>query len=335
VGNPAPLSKRYNDMGQVLLTFDTEDFINENSIWFLRSLLLCLRRYDFKALFFITGHMAERLEGHAGITSLLEEHEIGFHSSSHSVHPTIFEYTDVASYEKAYEIALVRETSHINPLNGQMEGKGGIFAVRSIWGDKEIIAYRAPGFCWSPPHTEALRDLGVKFDFSSILAPTPVFYKGLTFYPYPAIREWRGRLSDYRMFISSALKRKVTVICIHPDFFVNQNNWDSIYHQGNPKYIACPRTRDTFEFKSMFHCFDLFLKRAKHMEQLGLIEVAPDLRKSQEYFRTSRDKIEKIFQHSVRWPRRYFGYEPKFLRNHFLEFFDMSTFANSHKSSLI
>ena len=145
--------------------------------------------------------MAERLEGHAGITSLLEEHEIGFHSSSHSVHPTIFEYTDVASYEKAYEIALVRETSHINPLNGQMEGKGGIFAVRSILGDKEIVAYRAPGFCWSPPHTEALRDLGVKFDFSSILAPTPVFYKGLTFYQssYGAIHDltlgvqWKGQ----------------------------------------------------------------------------------------------------------------------------------------------
>jgi len=310
-------------MHQVLLTFDTEDFISENSIWFLHSLLLCLEKYDFQALFFVTGHMAERLKDHKEITSLLEEHEIGYHSSSHSIHPTIFEFTDVESYEKAYETSLIRETSHINPLNGQIEGKGGIFAVRSLCRNREITAYRAPGLCWSPPHSEALRDMGLEFDFSTKIAPIPVFYKGLTFYPYPVVREWQGRLSDYRVFLSSALKRNVTVVALHPDFFVNQSNWDSIYHEGNPKSIASPFPRATSKFNSMFHSFELFLKRAKHIERMGLIEVDSDLRRSEENLTITKARVEEIYKHSMRWPRLFFGYEPKFLRQHFSEFFAM------------
>jgi len=311
-------------MHQVLLTFDTEDFVSENSIWFLRSLLLCLEKYDFKGLFFLTGHMAEKLKDHTEITSLLQENEIGYHSSSHSVRPTVFEFTDVESYEKAYETSLVRETSHINPLNGQIEGKGGILAVRSLCNGKDVVAYRAPGLCWSPPHSEALRDMGLKFDFSTKIAPIPVFYKGLTFYPYPAVREWEGRSPNYRAFLSSALKRKVTVIGLHPSFFVNQSNWDSIYHEGNPKSIACPRPRTASEFKSTFHSFDLFLRRAKHIESIGLIEVNSDLRMSEEKLTITKGKIEEIYRHSMRWPRLFFKYEPKFLHKHFVELFTSS-----------
>ena len=321
-------------MGQVLLTFDTEDFISENSMWFLRSLLLCLKKYDSKALFFVTGHVAERLAGQTEIAGLLEEHEIGYHSSSHSVHPTIFEFTDIESYKEAYETALLRETSHINPLNGQIEGKGGIFAVRSLWSDKDVKAYRAPGFCWSPPHSEALRDLGLTFDFSSNIASSPVFYKGLTFYPYPVLREWQGHPSGYRIFLSSATRKKVTVICFHPSYFVNQTNWDSIYYKGNPKHVVCPRPRANSEFQSMFHRFELFIKRAKHIQDVGLIKLTTNLAKSRENIVITKDKVEEIYEHSMRWPRMFFGYEPKYLRNHFLKFFDPSFRTDERKCDL-
>jgi hypothetical protein len=276
--------------------------------------------------------MAEKLQDYSEIISLLEDHEIGYHSSSHSVHPMIFEFADVESYKEAYEAAIIRETSHINPLNGRIEGKGGIFAVRSLCRDKEITAYRAPGLCWTPPHSEALRDMGLKFDFSTRMAPTPVFFKGLTFYPYPVLRDFQGRPSDYRVFVSSALRRKVTVIALHPSFFVNQSNWDSIYHEGNPRNLTSPRPRTNEEFKSIFHGFDLFLKRARHMERTGLIDVTTDLRGSKENLTVTRDKVEDIYAHSMRWPRLFFGYEPKFLRKHFYEFFSVPLSLDFAKS---
>lgn len=312
-------------MGQVLLTFDTEDFISENSISFLHSLLLCLNKYDFKALFFVTGHMAERLQDYPEITSLLREHEVGYHSSSHSVHPTIFEFTDVERYKDAYDAALVRENSHINPLNGQIEGKGGIFSVRSLCSNKEIVAFRAPGFCWSPPHSEALRDMDLTFDFSANIDSIPIFHKGLTFYPYPTLLEWQGRVSDYRVFLSSAVRRKFTIIGLHPSLFVNQNDWDSIYQAGNPKSLTCPRPRTDSEFKSIFKSFDLLLKRAKRIERIGLIEVVADLKKSETNLTLTKNQVEEICEHSLRWPRRVFKYEPKYIRNHFFEFFAISS----------
>lgn len=316
-------------MRQILLTFDTEDFINENSIRFLHSLLLCLERHELKALFFITGHMAEKLEGYDEVTNLLKEHEIGFHSSSHSVHPTIFEFTDVESYKEAYETALVRETSHINPLNGQIEGKGGILTVRALFRGKPILAYRAPGFCWSPPHSEALRDLGLIFDFSANIASFPIWYKGLTFYPYYIIRDWRGSLRDYRMFLSSALKRQVSVLCLHPSFFATQYNWDSIYHRGNPERLSMVHPRINPESKSTLHSFDLFLRRLKDMEILGLMQITPSLKTATIELMPTNDKVEKTYAHSMRWPRLFFNYEPKFLRSHFHEFFSTARASES------
>ena len=310
-------------MRQVFLTFDTEDFISENSISSLRSLLLCLRKHSFKAIFFVTGHMAEKLKGQNETIRLLEEHEIGYHSSSHSVHPTIFEFTDVENYEEAYKNALLRETSHINPLNGRIEGPGGIFSVRSLCSDREIRAYRAPGFCWSPPHSEALRDLGLRFDFSSKIAPIPIFYKGLTFYPYPTLLEWQGRPQEYRTFLSSALRRKFTVMGLHPSLFVNQDDWDAIYKKGNPDQIPPPHPRTSSEFKSRMQSLNLFLEQARRVERTGLIKVTSDLKNADANLTVSRKQVEDIFEFSMRWPRRVFKYEPRYLRNHFLKFFAM------------
>jgi len=311
-------------MHELLLTFDTEDFISNRSIQCLRLLLERLKNYNLNALFFISGYMAEKLANYPTIVDLLEEHEIGYHSSSHSVHPTIFEFTDVESYENAYQASLTRETSHINPLTGEIEGKGGIFALRYLYPKKKIVSYRAPGFCWSPPHTEALRDLGIKFDFSTNISSAPVYHKGLTFYPYPTIYDWQGKLSDYRLFWTSILKKEIVVALFHPDFFVNQDNWDSIYWNKQPKQLNPPRARRICEFKALFRSFDLFLKQIKHIEKMNLLDVKLNLITSEKKLDITKNYVEKIYEHSVRWPKQFFNYTPMYLRNHFFRFFEFS-----------
>jgi len=128
------------------LTFDVEDFINERSFEGLRIILELLGKYSTRGLFFITGYAAEKLASYPAIKHSLEAHEIGFHSSAHSVHPTIFEYCDVERYGDAYNTSLKRETSHIDPLSGEMEGNGGILALRNLFSKTNVQAYRAPGY---------------------------------------------------------------------------------------------------------------------------------------------------------------------------------------------
>jgi hypothetical protein len=290
-------------------------------------LLEQLKKYELKALFFVTGHMAERLQLHPEILEPLEEHEIGYHSSSHSVHPTIFEFTDVPSYEEAYQRSTFRETSHVNPLTGKIEGTGGIFVLRKLFPSKQIIAFRAPGFCWSPPHTEALRDLGIKFDFSANFLPIPVRYKGLTFYPLPTMNNWQGKALDYRDFLLSILRNRITVADLHPSLFVNQDNWDSIYHKGNPKQIVYPLPRRAVEIKSLFHVFDSFLRGVKYLENARLIDACPNLIESDKNLVITKRAVAESYEISINWAKRFFKYKPQYLRNHFLGFFDACLFG--------
>lgn len=305
-----------------LFTFDVEDFINPNAVYALQRILQILEKYKLRAIFFITGHMAEKLSNHPKIIDMLRNHEIGFHSSSHSVHPTIPEYADTKSYEKAYEISLQRETSHINPLTGMPEREGGIYVLQDLFNTK-IQAFRAPGMCWTPPHLEALKSLGIKYDFSTNLTYSePVFYKGITFYPFTVIQQWTGTKYEYECLFNSILRNNVTIFDLHPTLLVNQVEWDSIYYKGNPKSISTVPKKPQKEIELLFHNFELLVKRIVFLSKLKLIDTAIDLKSSHMELKIDRREIERCYKTSMRWPVKYFNYDPKHIKRHFYEFFD-------------
>ena len=247
---------------KLILTFDVEDFVNPNAIDALQRILEILQKYKLKAIFFITGHMAEKLSDYPQIVNKLKNHEIGYHSSSHSVRPIIPEFTDLKNYERAYEISIQRETSHINPITGKTEKEGGIYVLRDLFHPKKIQAFRAPGMCWTPPHLEALKDLGIKYDFSTNLTYSePVSYKGLTFYPYTVTQQWNGTTYDYECLLFSILRHRITIFDLHPTLLVNQTEWDSIYYKGNPKNLTTVPKRSERETQHLFNSFELLIKR--------------------------------------------------------------------------
>jgi peptidoglycan/xylan/chitin deacetylase (PgdA/CDA1 family) len=303
------------------LTFDTEDFISENSVWVLYWILERLKKHDLEALFFITGHMAEKLENFPAIVDLLGEHQIGYHSSSHSVHPTIFEFTDVEDYEQAYRISLERETAHINPLTGEIEGKGGILAVRSLFRKKQVVSFRAPGHCWTPPHLEALRTLGITSDFSTNIHSDAASFKNIAFYPYPVFIYWSGKASEYRILLLSLLRNRLNVLTLHPSLLVNKEEWDSIYRGGNPEKLLPPHPRNLDEIENLLHNFDLLLKQITELEKMHIVETATSLEIPRRNWSIGKTEIEKCYQYSMRWASRQ-NYEPKFLLNHFFKFFE-------------
>ena len=310
---------------KVFLTFDVEDFINDRSVLALNRILTLLEKYDFKALFFITGHMAEKLSNSPETLDLLASHEIGYHSSSHSVRPTIFEYTDVPSYKEAYLKSLKRETSHIDPLSGKVEGKGGIEILKELFPQKNIASFRAPGFCWIPPHFDALVKLGITFDFSTFVSSEPVYYKNATFYPYQ-IQLFADDFSlrTYRSLFFYLLKNRVTVMICHPNNLVNQDRWDALYYRGNPTKLLTVKSRTQEQIKSRFVKFELILKFFKLLEKNNLIEVTSEMNKSQKHLAASKEVMRKCYDGSTRWASRGFVYKPRFLLYHFFHYFDIS-----------
>lgn len=303
-----------------MLTFDVADFINPRSMTALSRILKLLEKYDLRAFFFITGHVAEKLTDLPEVLDLLKAHEIGYHSSSHTVHPTICEYTDVKEYREAYLTSLKRETAHINPLTGQIEGKGGIELLRSLFPKKKVLCYRAPGLSWSPPHLEALVKLGIQFDFSCRFSQSPVRYNGVTFYPdaifIDELNKW-----TYLLLLYKVLKNGLIVLASHSDYLVNQLHSDYIYGRGNPTQLSPAKPRDSKKTKYLFWRFEVLLKIIKSYKNMGLIELRAKPTKSHTPLVVLKKLIQETYEKSVTWPKMFFGYEPKYLRNHFFRYF--------------
>lgn len=301
-------------VNQLLMSFDTEDFENARSVEALHFILRLLHKYSLRSLFFLTGHFAERLRFFPEVIDLLQSHEIGYHSTCHSIRPNIFEYTDVESYQDAYKVSLKRETSHINSCTGDVEGKGGIEVLRDIFPRKKVEAFRAPGFSWSPPHLEALASLGIKYDFSTNLSSIPVCYKEITFYPPPTLIDWRDTFSYYQRLLRSVLSSEVTILDFHPDLFVNKAHWDLFFPNHAPQ-------KSMMQTRVLLLKFEALLNAIRLLRNCKLTEATPRLAKPEGELDVSRINIDDVFKEIALWPATQFNYTPRHLRSHLQEYF--------------
>lgn len=314
---------------QVLLTFDVEglppreDFFDIYSLMCVHKTLDLLEEKGLRGIFFLTGFGAEQIHEHQDLVERLSFHEIGYHSSSHSVKPGIIEYTDVPSYEEAVAICLKRETSHVNPETGQIEGKGGILALRETFPKNDIVCFRAPFLAWSPPHIEALKKLGIMFDFSSIISEDPVSLRGIVFYPCSipidsALRTFVYKGSEDlfpKPILSAMMRRKVTVLAMHPPALLVKN-----LYAGRDEYSIAGNVRTKF----VFSLLKLLLDRICFLQKSNLIEVTPSLSQNWPSLRPEKIDVERIYWGSIQHVMRLFNSNPRFVLSHFMHFFDQS-----------
>jgi hypothetical protein len=298
-----------------------------------------LKKHGLIGLFFVTGNMAEKLSDFPDTVDLLSEHQIGYHSSSNSIHPTLFEFTDVESYEVAHQTSLIRETAHINAFTGEIEGPGGLHALQALFPKKQIVAFRAPGYCWTPPHLEAMKTLGIKYDFSTNISIDPISYRGITFYPFTILKtNWQGGLREHFLLQRHTLKREISVLTIHPSTLVNQLDWDLIYYHKyndfklNPTILAQPPARSPAEIMSNYYRFDLLLRHLATLQKFHLLKVTPELKTTYKALCPASIDAEKCYKLSINWAEG-FGYKPRFIYDHFMRFFEKGSLNGATRSS--
>lgn len=304
-------------MLKTYLTFDVEDFINYHSIEALKKILQLLTKYNLKGLFFITGHFSGTIRNDQPLLDSLSRHLIGYHSSSHSVRPIIPEFTDLEVYSDALEISYIRETSHIEPVTGEVKGEGGIKLLRELFPDNRVDSFRAPGYSWSPPHLEALYSNGIKFDFSTAISTTPCIHNGITFYPFQAPQ---SLLTNIVYLINSVVLKDVLVFNWHPDQFVNSKPFDKCYYKGNPDNFEKTEQLPDAITNERFLYFERFLKQISLLKKFRLVTVSPPLTESTN--KLKKINLHAIYKRSIYWPKTYFSYNPKFIYNHMQNFFN-------------
>lgn len=139
-------------MTNVIFSFDTEDIINERGADGILRCARILREEGVKGCFNIIGLLPNALAewGRDDIVKELEYHEIDFHSHSHSIHPTINEYTDKEDYYEALGEFIKDESA-------------GMKKVKDFFNRDYLPAACIPGNCTSYVAHYGYEKLGFKF----------------------------------------------------------------------------------------------------------------------------------------------------------------------------
>jgi len=134
----------------VILWFDTEDYLLPADDDATKRLAEMLTQRDIRATFKLVGEKARVLEQRRrrDVIAALKKQDIGYHANFHSVHPTPSEYlADAGLLDGMAEFV-------------RREG-GGAADVRRILGLKTLACYGQPGSSWGSQTIAALKDIGV------------------------------------------------------------------------------------------------------------------------------------------------------------------------------
>jgi hypothetical protein len=238
--NPALLNESAHDREKesgapvyVVLWFDTEDYILPASDDAAKRIANFLRSQGIRATFKVVGEKARVLEtrNRTDVILALSQHEIGYHSNSHSRQPTIAVYESPLGWEEG-----VREFDR--------RERGGFDDVHRIFGCAPTC-FGQPGVSWAPQAFPALNKWGVSVyldDGPQVqLDGRPFWYGGLlNIFGISAGQElepnddWSNlelAKSNFRQLhahLSSQPAGGLVSFMFHPTQFVSQVFWDAV-----------------------------------------------------------------------------------------------------------
>jgi len=253
----------------VILWFDTEDYLLPASDDAAKRLGELLTERGIRATFKVVGEKARVLErrGRHDVIAALKQHDIGYHSDFHSVHPTPTEYLAECGWLDGMAEFVRREGN-------------GAADVRRIFGVAALSCYGQPGSSWGPQAVAALPQIGVAphgvpcyvdEDSHIGLDDRPFWYAGalnvfrmrsnlarMELHEPGAVEPAKKKVSD----IADRMRREgggLISIFYHPCEWVHREFWDGVnFARGaNPprEQWKPPRQRPAEETAAAFQRF--------------------------------------------------------------------------------
>jgi hypothetical protein len=222
----------------VFLWFDTEDYILPQSDDAAKRLAAFLTQQEIRATFKVVGEKARTLEqrGRRDVIGALAQHEIGYHTNTHSQHPTVAEYESTLDWDTGIDEFTRRE-------------RAGFDDLRRIFG-KAPTCYGQPGSSWAPQPFAALQKWGVRVYLDEGkqvgLKGKPFWYGGLLNIfntaegsqlrpndDWSNLAEAKAKFQDFYFRMSSRREGGVISLYFHPCEFVHREFWDGVnFKQG-------------------------------------------------------------------------------------------------------
>jgi len=291
----------------VILWFDTEDYILPQSDDAAKRLAAFLTQQGIRATFKVVGEKARVLEnrGRRDVIGALAQHEIGYHTDTHSQHPTVAEYEAVLDWASGIDEFTRRE-------------RAGFDDVKRIFGQAPTC-YGQPGASWAPQPYAALRKWGVKVYLDEGthvgLEGKPFWYGGLLnvfniaegakLHPN---QDW-SNFAEVRVNFEQIYLRLsergggIVSLYFHPCEFVHREFWDGVNfaHGANPArdQWQLPPLKAPEESERAFRFFEELVAYMKSLPRVEFITASQAL----ELFRDtaarrvfSREEIGDIAQ---------------------------------------
>ncbi len=265
----------------VILWFDTEDYLLPADDDATLRLARWLTKEKVHATFKVVGEKARVLEqrGRRDVIAALKQHEIGFHSDLHSVHPTPAEYMSALGWDEGTAEFLRRETP-------------GVASIRRIFGVSPSC-YGQPGSSWAPQAYAAIRKLGMNVYLDSAthvrLDGKPFFYGGvLTLIELQhtlrtklsAPRELEEAKTAFRSAYDDLTAQGGGLISVfyHPNEFVHREFWDAVnFREGaNPPRAGWipPRVKAPADSHTAFENFEGYIRFMKTLPGLRFVTAS-------------------------------------------------------------
>ena len=251
-------------MTNVILSFDTEDIINERGADGIFRCARILREEGVKGCFNIIGLLPSVLEkwGREDIVRELEFHEIDYHSHRHSIHPTINEYTDIEDYNEALERFILDENE-------------GVEKVKSAFNAERLVAACIPGNSTSYVAHYGYGEMGFEFfsgdDIYDKVSYRPIYNCNTISLHYA--RSLDGVMFNFndddeiKKFINETARGKHTMVFYHhPQRSYCKSFWDADnfnkINTPEEEWIRCEihDERDTERFYDNFRAFVRLLR---------------------------------------------------------------------------
>lgn len=211
---------------EILLRFDTEDFLTPESDDALSLILDILEELGLPATFPLVAEKlrAMRARGRRDVIAKLRRHAVGYHSDTHSVHPTIAEELEPLGWHEGVAAFEARE------------GRG-VAEVGETFG--ELACYTPPGANWVPHAFPVLRRWGIPCHYSESwnayvdCSGRPFFWGGLLHWspPVAAPKPFLSRLpaclpEAIEMVERAAEEVSLLNIVAHPTELCTSEFWD-------------------------------------------------------------------------------------------------------------
>lgn len=251
-----------------LIRFDVEDFLTPQSDDALQSMLQSMRRWQVPGSYALVGRKVEAMLGrnrHELLRELAKERSIGFHSLSHSEHPTLAEEFAELAYAQALDRFVEREAP-------------GVDAVAQHVALPQF--FTQPGGNWVPEAAEALPDLGMDVYFTDsfnsyvVDLPKPYWYGQVLLFSFPVVNPrpfglgLPGNLSQAVQLIEAQQSQPgAFMVMLHPTELVTYEFWDAVnYAQGATRQpvIAAP-VRSSAEQRAALQSFSQYLQEIQRL----------------------------------------------------------------------